>query len=94
MNLPLALDLVKDHYDHATNKHPEPKDRVAWNRLLTARITDLDMAAADTTQPDAKLVAGKRALQTAAMALRVIEDLDLELVGPTYYSGDLPHTNV
>ena len=94
MNLSIAFDCLGAHYRHARAMHPEPKDRVAWNRLLMARITDLDMAAADTTQPDAKLVAGKRALETATMALRAIEDLNLGIVGPAYDSGDLPHTQL
>jgi hypothetical protein len=94
MHLPTALTLLEHHYRHARTKHQETKDRVAYNRLLMARITDLDMATADANTPHAKLIAGKRALQVAALALCAIEALDLGLVGPGYDSTALPHTNV
>jgi hypothetical protein len=94
MDLQTALDLLHDHYTDAVERHPETKSLTEWMRHLAARINDLNHAASETTIADHKLVAGKRALQVAVMALRLASDLDLGLVPHSYEVGSLNHTEI
>jgi len=91
MDRAVAWSLINDHYSYAKEHHPEPKTAMQWAEHLNARATDIFSAAASDQIPDNKLIAGKRALQLAGMCLRVIEDLELGLVGPEYDSCNLKH---
>jgi hypothetical protein len=82
MDLDAALTLVREHFHHAKQLHPETKDLQNWQALFTMKLQDLAADYHNTAQSNHRLVAGKRALQIAAMALRAIEDLDLGLLGP------------
>jgi len=91
MNRELALCLIDDHYIAAKGLHPDPKTAIEWIEHLNARAADIFSAAASDQIPDNLLIAGKRALQLAAMCVRVIEDLGLGLVGPGYDACNLKH---
>ncbi len=91
MQIETALQLVEEHYNNAKSKHPVAKNAFEWPQHIHTRLDDTERAASRTDIPDAKLIAGKRYLQVAAMALRAIEDLGLGLVGPDYDASNLPH---
>jgi hypothetical protein len=92
MNLDTAIIFLRAHYAHADREHPTPKTYTRTLEVLEARVADLADAYQSENLPDYKLIAGKRALQVAALALRAIQDLELGLVGPDYDSSNLPHT--
>ena len=94
MNLDTALNFVRDHFNHAKETYPHPKDPATWSEHIAHRLADAEYAIEETALPDHKLIAGKRALQVAAMALRMIDDLDLGMVGPDYDTHLIPHTPV
>jgi hypothetical protein len=91
MDLQTVLRLVGEHYEHAKLFHPNPKDLEQWIDHIEARLQDVKLATEAHDVPDAHLIAGKRALQVAGMAIRMIEDLGLGLVIPTYDAGLIKH---
>lgn len=91
MDLQTALRLVGEHYDHAKLLHPNAKDLDQWIEHIEARLQDVKLATEAEDVSDRYLIAGKRALQVAAMALRMIEDLGLGLVYPAYEAGLVKH---
>ena len=94
MEIQTALQLIDEHFEHARARHPELKSHEQWQRLLASRLDDLRIAYDATDHSDHMLVAGKRALQIAAMCLRAIDDLGLGLVPPIYHATNLPHTEI
>lgn len=91
MDLQTALRLVGEHYDHAKLLHPNAKDLEQWIEHIEARLQDVKLASEAIDVPDRYLIAGKRALQVAAMSLRMMDDLGLGLVDPGYEVGLVKH---
>lgn len=91
MDLPNALAYIRIHFEDRKAKHPETKTAAEHLRLLGLRVQDLSRCLDSEGKSWKIKLAGKRALQIAALALRCVEDLDLPLTGAHYHVEELPH---
>jgi len=76
-------DCLRDNIADAIHQHPEKKDASEWLRELDNRYTRLTTAIVNPNVVDPRDQPGRLALQLAADALRLIDDLGLHHYWPS-----------